>query len=188
MNLLVRALREQADVLRLYANSGINPEKLPEPCLTFLNEAGEQKMITRGFFGQDGRSFRMPMKKTIYNTSGFADLFERRVELVSELFQSSIKMILAHETAHVARGHWNLRMKEPDYSQTRNVMMNCEINADWTAALWMLNELLYDTVTDDPQFPILAYKRKDLIHLWSVRILAMLKIQRQILKNEHRKS
>ena len=70
------------------------------------------------------------MKKTIYNTSGFADLFERRVELVSELFQSSIKMILAHETAHVARGHWTLRMKEPEYSQTRNVMMNCEINAD----------------------------------------------------------
>ena len=39
-------LREQAEVLRLYANSGINPEKLPEPCLTFLNEVGEQKMIT----------------------------------------------------------------------------------------------------------------------------------------------
>ena len=131
-------LREQAEVLRLYANSGINPEKLPEPCLTFLNEAGEQKMITWGFFGKDGHSFRIPMKKTIYNTSGFADLFERRVELVSELFQSSIKMILAHETAHVARGHWNLRVKEPEYSQTRNVMMNCEINADWTAALWMI--------------------------------------------------
>ena len=24
----------------------------------------------------------------------------------------------------------------------QEVMMNCEINADWTAALWMLNELL----------------------------------------------
>ena len=129
-------------------------------------------MITWGFFGKDGHSFRIPMKKTIYNTSGFADLFERRVELVSELFQSSIKMILAHETAHVARGHWNLRVKEPEYSQTRNVMMNCEINADWTAALWMINELLYDTVADDPQFPVLAYKSKDLIYLWSVRILA----------------
>ena len=76
-------------------------------------------MITWGFFGKDGRSFRIPMKKTIYNTSGFADLFERRVELVSELFQSSIKMILAHETAHVARGHWTLRMKEPEYSTNK---------------------------------------------------------------------
>ena len=179
-------LREQAEILRIYANSGINPEKLPEPCLTFLNEADEQKMITVGVFGKDGSSFKIPMKKTIYNTSGFAYLFERRVELVTELFISSIKMILAHETAHVARGHWNLRIKEPEYSQTRNVMLNCEINADWTAAFWILNELLYDTVTDDPQFPILAYKRKDLIYLWSVRILAIYVSLSWIERNEDR--
>lgn len=179
-------LREQAEVLRLYANSAINPEKLQEPYLTFMNEAGEQKIITWGFFGWDGRSFTIPMKKTIYNTSGFAGLFEQRVELVSELFLSSVKMILAHETAHVARGHWNLRMKEPAYSQTRNVMMNCEINADWTAAFWMLNELLYNTVTDNPQGSILAYKRKDLIHLWSVRILATYISLSWIERNEDR--
>lgn len=166
-------LKEQAIVLRLYANSGINPEKLAEPSFIILNEAGKEKMNIWGFFDENGSSIRIPMKKTIYNTSGFADLFEQRVELVSELFLCSTKMILAHETAHVARGHWNLRMKEPEYSQTRNVMMNCEINADWTAALWMLNELLYDTLTKDPQFNILAYKRKDLIYLWAVRILAI---------------
>lgn len=179
-------LREQADVLRLYANSGVNPEKLAEPCLTFLNENGERKLIGWSFCGEDGRSFKMPMKKTIYNTSGFADLFERRVELVSELVLSSLKMILAHETAHVARGHWNLRVKEPEYSQERNVMMNCEINADWTAALWMLNELLYDTVNGDPQFNILAYKRKDLIYLWAVRILAVYVSLSWIARNEDR--
>ena len=179
-------LKEQATALRLYANSGINSEKMLEPCLTFLKENGEQKLSTWGFFGADGRTFRIPMKKTIYNTSGFADLFEQRVELVSELFISSIKMILAHETAHVARGHWNLRMREPEYSQTRNVMMNCEINADWTAAIWMLNELLYDTVTDDPQFPVLAYKRSDLIYLWSVRILAIYISQSWTERNEDR--
>ena len=50
----------------------------------------------------------------------FVDLFDRRVELVSDLFIASIKMILAHETAHVARGHWNLRIKEPEYSQMRS--------------------------------------------------------------------
>ena len=166
-------LGKQAEALRVYANSGINPEKILEPCLTFFSETGEQKEITWGVFGEDGHSFRIPMKKTIFNTSGFANLFEQRVELVSELFLSSIKMILAHETAHVARGHWNLRINEPQYSQTRNVMMNCEINADWTAAFWIINELLYDTINGDPHFPILAYKRKDLIYLWSVRILAI---------------
>ena len=116
----------------------------------------------------------------------FVDLFDRRVELVSDLFIASIKMILAHETAHVARGHWNLRIKEPEYSQMRNVMMNCEINADWTAALWMINELLYDTVTDDPQYPVLAYTRKDMVYLWSIRILAIYISLSWVERNEER--
>ena len=50
----------------------------------------------------------------------------------------------------------------------------------------MLNELLYDTVTDDPQFPILAYRRKDLIYLWSVRILAIYISLSWIERNEDR--
>lgn len=67
-------LREQAEALRLYANSSINPEKIPELCLTFINKNGIQKLITWGFFGEDGCTFNIPMKKTIYDTSGFADL------------------------------------------------------------------------------------------------------------------
>ena len=179
-------LKEQAEILRLYANSGMDSETIPEPCLTFINEGDKERVITWGIFGEDGHTFRIPMKKTIFNTSGFANLFERRVELVSELFVSSLKMILAHETAHVARGHWNLRMNEPEYSQRRNVMMNCEINADWTAAIWMINELLYDTITDDPQYPILGYKRNELIYLWSVRILAIYISLSWIERNEDR--
>lgn len=179
-------LKKQIEILRLYVNSAINPEKIPEPCMTFLSEAGKTEEITWGFFGEDGNTFRVPMKKTIFNTSGFADLFDRRVEMVSDLFIASIKMILAHETAHVARGHWNLRIKEPEYSQMRNVMMNCEINADWTAALWMINELLYDTVTDDPQYPVLAYTRKDLVYLWSIRILAIYISLSWVERNEER--
>ena len=37
-----------------------------------------------GIFGEDGNTFRVPMKKTIFNTSGFADLFDRWVEMVSD--------------------------------------------------------------------------------------------------------
>ena len=179
-------LKKQVEVLRLYANSAINPEKIPEPCLTFLCEDGNQKEITWGFFSEDGNTFRVPMKKSIFNTSGFVDLFDCRVKLVSDLFIASIKMILAHETAHVARGHWNLRIKEPEYSQTRNVMMNCEINADWTAALWLINELLYDTVTDDSQYPVLAYTRKNLVYHWSIRILAIYISLSWVERNEER--
>ena len=165
-------LKTQADILRMYANSGTNPEKIEEPCLTYLNE-GNHNLITWGFFGEDGKSIKIPMKKTIYNTSGFAHWFERRVELVSEIFLDSIKMILAHETAHVARGHWNLRTKEPDYSMRRDVMMNCEINADWTAAVWMLNELLYNTANGNPHYNILRYTRKELVEQWAIRVLAI---------------
>jgi hypothetical protein len=81
-------------------------------------------------------------------------------------------MILAHETAHVARGHWLLRQNEPEYSQSRNVMMNCEINADWTAVYWLLNELLYDTVDGNPHSHVIAYQRSTLIYLWAVRVFA----------------
>lgn len=71
-----------------------------------------------GFFDESGTKFRIPMKKTIYNTSGFAELFYNRTALVSEIFVNSPKMILAHETAHVAREHWLLRQNEPEYSRT----------------------------------------------------------------------
>ena len=83
-----------------------------------------------------------------------------------------MKMILAHETAHVARGHWLLRKNEPKYSQCRSVMMNCEINADWTAAYWLINELLYDTIDGDPHSRIIAYRRNTLVYLWTVRIFS----------------
>lgn len=67
-------LKKQIEILRLYVNNAINPEKIPEPCMTFLSEAGKTEE---------------------------------------------------------------------------------------------------DTVTDDPQYPVLAYTRKDLVYLWSIRILAI---------------
>lgn len=112
------------------------------------------------------------MKKSIYSTSGFASLYYERTALIADIFISSLEMILGHEMAHVARGHWNLRIKEPQFSTERNVMMNCEIQADHTSLRWLLLELLYDTVTDDPHFHILAYTRERLIYLWSIRIFS----------------
>ncbi len=161
-------LHEQAEWLKMYINSFPN-DNVVAPIL--MNIGGNKKYVW-GFFDESGTKFRIPMKKTIYNTSGFAPLFHNRTSLVSELFVNSLKMILAHETAHVARGHWLLRQNEPQYSQSRNVMMNCEINADWTAAHWLLNELLYDTVDGNPHSRMIAYERNTLIYLWAVRIFA----------------
>ena len=164
-------LKKQANSLKLYVNSFTEDRLIPCPILTII-ETNAEKTCVWSYVDEDGTSFRIPMKKTIYNTSGFAALFHERNHLVSELFINSLKMMLAHETAHVARGHWLLRVNEPEYSMTRNVMMNCEINADWTAAIWLINELLYDTVDGNPYTPVICYDKKTLIHLWSVRIFA----------------
>lgn len=172
-NMKRQGLKEQAENLIIYANSFPTCDEIEMPHLTFLKVGGEKQIVTWSFYDQDTRSFKIPMKKTIYNTSGFAHLFEERNALVSELFINSLKMILAHETAHVARGHWLLRKKELEYSKQRNVMMNCEINADWTAAFWLLNELLYDTVDGDPHSNVLAYTEKIFIHVMSIRVLSI---------------
>ena len=80
-------LKKQIEILRLYANNAINPEKIPEPCMTFLSEAGKTEE---------------------------------------------------------------------------------------------------DTVTDDPQYPVLAYTRKDLVYLWSIRILAIYISLSWVERNEER--
>ncbi len=166
-------LNDQAKSLFAYIDSFIDCDKIPKPILAFLRFAGEDEIITWVYCDPKSGVLKIPLKKKIYNTSGFAQLFENRVELVTDLFINSLKMILAHETAHVARGHWLLREKEPEYSEERNVMMNCEINADWTAAQWILNELIYDTVDGNPHSNIIAYTEERLVYLMSVRILAI---------------
>lgn len=162
-------LKKQADILRVYVKSSHGSDKIMIPEMIFMNE---NEHIGWGFVDKERNAISIPMKKSIYNTSGFASLFQSRVSLVTDIFISSLEMILAHETAHIARGHWNLRVNEVEYSQQRNVMMNCEIQADHTAMRWLLNELLYDTITGDPRYPILAYTKETLIYLWSVRIFS----------------
>lgn len=177
-------LQEQAECLNIYINS-FSEDRVAAPILTYLNIGGKKKYVW-GLWNEDGTEFRVPLKKTIYNTSGFASLFQNRSSLVSELFLNSVKMILAHETAHVARGHWLLRESEPEYSQSRNVKMNCEINADWTAVYWLINELLYDTIDGNPHSRIIAYKKNTLIYLWAVRIFSAYLSLSWFSRNENR--
>lgn len=162
----------QANKLRIYALSSIDEKNIQIPELVFFNNADGNKIEDWGFVDKSRNAVVWPMGKSIYNTSGFAPLFRKRTELIADIFENSMEMILAHEVAHVARGHWNLRLKEPAYSYKRNVMMNCEIQADHTAMRWLLNELLYDTVSQNLHHPVLRYSRNELIHLWSVRIFS----------------
>lgn len=165
-------LSKQAHALRIYAQSVIDNSKVLIPTLTMLDDTNGTNHWDWGFIDKERKVFSVPMKKGIYNTSGFAALFHNRVDMVADIYIATLEMILAHETAHVARGHWNLRIRYPRYSYMRNVMMNCEIQADHTAMRWLLNELLYDTVTGDPHHNILAYTAERLIYLWSIRIFS----------------
>ena len=47
--LICEGSETEIEILRLYVNSAINPEKIPEPCMTFLSEAGKTEEITWGF-------------------------------------------------------------------------------------------------------------------------------------------
>lgn len=167
-----KELEKVVPTLELYADSIMEGEKVQRPALGCWQKPGEKyaKIIGWIFYDENREVFSIDMKKKIYNTSGFAKYFKERNTLISEMFASTLQMILAHETAHVANGHWNLRMKKTAYSNQKDVRMVCELNADHTAIMWLINELLYEK--DRPESMVLAYKREDLIYLWSVRIFS----------------
>lgn len=160
-----------ADQLRFYAFGAIDQEYIPMPILVQQTNHQGTQILGLAYPNAQGK-MSIPLKKSIFCTPGFAQFFCTRIELISDLFAASLKMVIAHEVAHVARGHWNLRDNEPAYSMVRNVAMNCELNADWTAAYWLITEPLYETLDGHPDTRILAITRERLIYLWSIRIFA----------------
>lgn len=164
---------QQSKALMKYAESVKDDTKILKPHLCVLNikEPEIHEMIW-GFYDKERQGISIPLKQHIYKTSGFASLFYKRNSFISDVFFYSLEYILGHEVAHVARGHWNLRVKEKDYSLQRNVMMNCEINADWTSAHWMLNKFLYDTANGEPYSPVIRLTRDELIYSMSVMIFS----------------
>ena len=166
-------LREQAYLLRIYAEGAYDSKRILKPDLCILNIAGKQECVTWGFYNKEKNCFSIPAKKGIYNTSGFAAMFHERNSFIVDLFIESVKFILGHETAHVARGHFLLRKNEPEFSFLRNVLMNCELNADWTAANWMIDDMLFKTQSGLPWDLNLLYNKEQLIQIWTTRIFAI---------------
>ena len=162
---------QQAQLIRQYAQSVREGDVVAVPAIVKM-DIGEEHIDTLAFIDERRNVLQFHLKKSIYLTSGFHSFFSERRELISEVFISSLKMILGHEIAHVARGHWNLRVQEPEFSLKREVMLNCEINADWTSAKWLINELLYDTIDGDPHSNQLAYTYDRFEYLISIRIFS----------------
>ncbi len=160
---------EPAQALTNYALSLSSDQKVPMPIATVIN--GKFSGFT---FCEDQRNqFSLPLKKTIFNTSGFAKYFEHRNELIEELFVESFMAMFCHEFAHVANGHCLLSKSDSFYANQKEIRICAEQNADDTAIRLRLSDVLFDGENDDPHSYELIHSAKQLIHEWSIRSLAM---------------
>lgn len=149
-------------------------ERVPDPNVAFWKnpQTGTTKVLGFFYADQKRQKFYIPIRKTIYNTSGFFNYFLRRNTLISELFVEAIRMIVYHEFFHIANGHGLLKNADPSYVKQKDISVCAEQNADDSAMRMMVCELLYDTLDGNPGRGQLKYSRKELIHTWSIRIFA----------------
>lgn len=175
-DLLLQALRLQAQgandpgtALLNYALTLPNDAVVQPPSITFIN--GEFRGLT--FPDEDRNAFTIPLKKTIFNTSGFARYFETRNDLIVEIFEESFLAIIAHEFSHVANGHCLLGCTDPDYANQKHIRICAEQNADDTAIRLRMSEPLFHGIDGNPHNYHLAYTADELIHIWAVRSFSM---------------
>lgn len=122
-------------------------ERVPDPNITFWHNTitGEDKLIGFSYADQARHRMYIPIRKKIYNTSGFFNFFARRTTLITELFVESMRMLVYHEFFHIAHGHGLLSEADPNYASQRDVMICAEQNADDSAIRMMICEMLFDT-------------------------------------------
>ncbi len=113
-----------------------------------------------------------PLKKQIFSTQGFFKFFSRRNMLIQELFEKTMYMLLAHEVAHVANGHFLLQAQDLAYVRNKDVAVCMEQNADDTAIRWLIGQTIYETVDGDPISPVLRFTEKELVQEWVMLIFA----------------
>lgn len=168
-NLRVQRYNAPADALSNYAQTLSAHEKVPKPIITFLNN----QFIGLHFYDSTRNVLTLPLKKTIYNTSGFAKYFNTRNDLIQELFIESFAAMFSHEFAHVANGHCLLAQNAPDYTEEKYIRICAEQNADDTAIRLRISDPLFEGENGNPHDYRLALSAKELIHVWSIRSLSM---------------
>lgn len=157
--------------LMAYAGSLDDSVKVSKPIATFLK--GEQDSKSGRFIGyvtydNNREIISLPIAKRIYNTPGFSKYFYKRKELIQEIFEHSLLMTLTHEFCHVANGHWNLRVADPDYTIEKRIAVCAEQNADDTAMRILMSAPLFEGIDGNPMNPTIMYTRNELIHEWSI--------------------
>lgn len=158
------------------------------PTLFYKKDPDTGKDVFGGlqYYDEQRGVLTLPLKKTIYNTSGFSKYFEKRKDLILNIFVKSIDMIINHEVAHVGNGHFQLQSKEPDYVKQKDVIICMEQNADDTAIRWLIGNVLFQTENGDTNNPVLAYTEKELIHEWVMITFSAYMVNSWIFKDGER--
>ena len=175
-DILLQALRlknqgakEPGEAMMNYALSLTDDEKVPMPNIVFINDHFDGL----AFYDEKRKGLTIPLKKQIYNTSGFAKYFYARNDLISQLFEESILAVIAHEFSHVANGHCLLGKNKPNYANQKKIRICAEQNADDSAIRLQMSEPLFHGKSGNPHDYELEYTAHELVELWSIRGFSM---------------
>lgn len=161
--------KEPGDAMMNYALSLSDDERVFMPNIVFINNHFDGL----AFYDEKRKGLSIPLKKPIYNTSGFAKYFYGRNDLISQIFKESLLAVIAHEFSHVANGHCLLGKNRPDYAEQKAIRVCAEQNADDSAIRLQMSELLFHGKSGNPHDYELEYTARELIELWSVRGFSM---------------
>lgn len=135
------------------------------PRILFVND----RFDGLAFFDEQRKGFVTPLKKPIYNTSGFAKYFSERNSLIFRIFEESLLAVISHEFFHVANGHCLLGKNNPDYMAQKKVRICAEQNADDSAIRLQVSEPLFHGKSGNPHDYELEYTADGLVELWALR-------------------
>lgn len=108
--------------------------------------------------------FRAP----IYRQPPFDKYFEVRHDLPAIVYHQSIRMMLAHELAHIGCGHLDLQAADPAFGNRTDTKLSEEINADNQAICWLLGTCWLETETN-----VLKLSYDDLFQELSLTVFAV---------------
>lgn len=180
-------LKGQGKEMEQYALSLPEDARVPMPAVSFIREreTGKQ-VVTIAYYDMETNKMSSPLKRKIYNTSGFYGWFYRRKELISRIFTEALAMIFSHEFAHVANGHCDLAKADKTYCEQKRIAMCVEQNADDTAIRWRVLDLLFEGIDGNPQNPQLKYTREELKEEWAIRVFSAYLAMSWIYRDEER--
>ena len=155
--------KQSAEAYEAFAEMISEEIRVHRPVPTYLGSKENSTFNGLLYYDQKRDALVSDVKKKIYSTSGFAKYYRSRNDLISEIFDKSMKMLVMHEFSHIANGHCQLSQKDPLYANQKRVRICLEQNADDTAMRWLIDNILYETEDGNPESTVLRFNKNELI-------------------------